>query len=68
MPMRGNRIPRPIVKLQADERVKVPKWVVDGMGLTSGRRFRVSVYRKKDQIIWEEDGILFEIVREESDG
>ncbi|MFQ5910802.1 MAG: hypothetical protein ACE5IJ_08820 [Thermoplasmata archaeon] len=63
--MRGNRIPRPIVKLQSDERVKVPKWVVEGMGLTSGRRFAVSVWRKGDRISLEEDAVLFEVVEAE---
>lgn len=63
--MRGNRTPRPMVTLQSDERVKVPRWAVEGLGLEAGQKLSVSVWSRQERITLEGDAIVLEVVRDE---
>ncbi len=68
----GNKFPRVTFKLQEHHpghfRITVSPIMVDHLRAEKGTLFHQEFFRKGDRIILEEDGVLLELVKEDSDG
>lgn len=66
--MKGNRTPRPRVKIGRDGRTWVPKWAREGLGIEgSPAEASVSVWGKGTKILLEGDAVVLEVLRVEEE-
>lgn len=49
-----------------DLRLSVPKWVREGLGITPGDEFAVSVWPKGQKILLDGDAVVLEVIRVEA--